>query len=105
MPSQLAAAILPYMQKMPYLTAAQKAAAVHFGHFPANVGSTMAAITPTPPAFASATPAAPQASQPAAQTPPARSAQQDRRSRRAETATRLVQAEADRKSTRLTSRH
>ncbi|EPR08763.1 sporulation protein [Sphingobium indicum IP26] len=94
MPSQLAAAILPYMQKMPYLTAAQKAAAVHFGHFPANVGSTMAAITPTPPAFASATPAAPQASQPAAQTPPARSAQQDRRSRRAETATRLAQAEA-----------
>ncbi|BAI97618.1 hypothetical protein Sj15T_20470 [Sphingobium sp. TA15] len=94
MPSQLAAAILPYMQKMPYLTAAQKAAAVHFGHFPANVGSTMAAITPTPPAFASATPAASPAGQPAAQTPPTRSAQQDRRSRRTETATRLAQAEA-----------
>ncbi|KXU30569.1 sporulation protein [Sphingobium sp. 22B] len=95
MPSQLAAAILPYMQKMPYLTAAQKAAAVHFGHFPANVGSTVAAITPTPPAFASATPAAPPASQPAARTPPpARSAQQDRRSRRTETATRLAPAEA-----------
>lgn len=95
MPSQLATAILPYMQKMPYLTAAQKAAAVHFGHFPANVGSTVAAITPTPPAFAAATPAAPPASQPAAgMPPPARSAQQDRRSRRTETATRLAQAEA-----------
>lgn len=95
MPSQLATAILPYMQKMPYLTAAQKAAAVHFGHFPANVGSTVAAITPTPPAFAAATPAAPPASQPAAGAPPpARSAQQDRRSRRTETATRLAQAEA-----------
>ena len=49
MPARLAEAIIPYMQKMPYLTAAQKAAAVHFGHFPANVGTGMAAVTPTPP--------------------------------------------------------
>ncbi|MFC3442313.1 tetratricopeptide repeat protein [Sphingobium rhizovicinum] len=50
MPPQLAAAITPYMQKMPYLTAAQKAAAVHLGHFPQQIGTTIAAITPTPPA-------------------------------------------------------
>ncbi|MFB0873733.1 MULTISPECIES: tetratricopeptide repeat protein [unclassified Sphingobium] len=50
MPAQLAAAITPYMQKMPYLTAAQKAAAVHFGHFPQQIGTTIAAIIPTPPA-------------------------------------------------------
>ncbi|MGE6690867.1 MULTISPECIES: tetratricopeptide repeat protein [Sphingobium] len=50
MPAQLAGAITPYMQKMPYLTAAQKAAAVHFGHFPQQIGTSIAAITPTPPA-------------------------------------------------------
>ncbi|MCI4590043.1 tetratricopeptide repeat protein [Sphingobium sp. BYY-5] len=50
MPVQLAAAITPYMQKMPYLTAQQKAAAVHFGQFPAQIGTTIATITPTPPA-------------------------------------------------------
>jgi Flp pilus assembly protein TadD len=50
MPAQLAAAITPYMQKMPYLTAPQKAAAVHFGQFPAQIGTRIAAITPTPPA-------------------------------------------------------
>ncbi|WP_340265487.1 SPOR domain-containing protein [Sphingobium mellinum] len=50
MPGQLAAALTPYMQKMPYLTGAQKAAAVHFGHFPATIGTSIAAITPTPPA-------------------------------------------------------
>lgn len=48
MPAQLASAITPYMQKMPYLTPGQKAAAVHFGHFPARVGTTIAAVTPTP---------------------------------------------------------
>ena len=98
MPSQLASAILPYMQKMPYLTAAQKAAAVHFGHFPANVGSTIAPITPTAPAFASVTPATPPASQPVTQMPPSRPTKQDRRSRRTETATRLAQAEAPSRS-------
>ncbi|WP_311268477.1 tetratricopeptide repeat protein [Sphingobium sp. WCS2017Hpa-17] len=50
MPAQLAGAITPYMQKMPYLTAAQKAAAVHFGHFPQQIGTSIAVITPTPPA-------------------------------------------------------
>lgn len=92
MPSQLAAAILPYMQKMPYLTAAQKAAAVHFGHFPANVGTTIVAVTPTPPAFASA---APTVRPPVAETPqPARTARQDRRSRRNGTGSAtLAQAE------------
>lgn len=57
MPGPLASAIIPYMEKMPYLTAAQKAAAVHFGHFPANVGTKMAAITPTPSATPQGTPA------------------------------------------------
>ena len=50
MPAQLATAIVPYMQKMPYLTAPQKAAAVHFGQFPQTTGTTIAAIIPTPPA-------------------------------------------------------
>ena len=60
MPGPLAAAILPYMQKMPYLTAAQKAAAIHFGQFPQQIGTSIAAITPTPPApgFAPSAPAA-----------------------------------------------
>lgn len=48
MPAQLAVAIAPYMQKMPYLTAPQKAAALHFGHFPQQIGTSIAAITPTP---------------------------------------------------------
>ncbi|WP_066762649.1 tetratricopeptide repeat protein [Sphingobium sp. CCH11-B1] len=50
LPEQLATALTPYMQKMPYLTPAQKAAAVHFGHFPQQVGTSIAAIVPTPPA-------------------------------------------------------
>lgn len=50
LPAPLAAAIVPYMQKMPYLTAAQKAAALHFGRFPQQIGTSIAAITPTPPA-------------------------------------------------------
>lgn len=57
MPAQLAGAITPYMQKMPYLTAAQKAAAVHFGHFPQQIGTSIAAIIPTPPAPGIAVPA------------------------------------------------
>lgn len=90
MPAQLATAILPYMQKMPYLTPAQKAAAVHFGHFPANVGTTIAAITPTPPAFAAAEPVV-AARTPTAQTPPPVQTRQDRRSRR--NSATLAQAE------------
>lgn len=91
MPAQLAGALIPYMQKMPYLTGAQKAAAVHFGHFPANVGTSIAAITPTPPAFGAAEPVA-VARAPVAQTPPPVQTRQDRRSRRNSSAT-LAQAE------------
>jgi Flp pilus assembly protein TadD len=50
LPAQMVAGLTPYMQKMPYLTAAQKAAAVHFGHFPTTVGTTIAAVVPTAPA-------------------------------------------------------
>lgn len=71
MPGQLATALTPYMQKMPYLTAAQKAAAVHFGHFPATVGTSIAAVTPAPPAGTAAPVAAPPA-RPAASAPVAR---------------------------------
>ncbi|RJG56775.1 SPOR domain-containing protein [Sphingobium terrigena] len=98
MPAQLATAIIPYMRKMPYLTPAQKAAAVHFGHFPTQIGTSIAAIVPTPPA--------PGYSQPVvAKTPPVvvaaapTSPAQDRRARRAEQqrqrreATRLARAE------------
>lgn len=76
MPAQLATAIMPYMQKMPYLTAAQKAAAVHFGHFPTTVGTRMAAATPAPPASPTQTPPAATLKQQEA------AASQDRRSRR-----------------------
>ncbi|MBN8817822.1 MAG: SPOR domain-containing protein [Sphingomonas sp.] len=37
MPKGLADALDPYMQRLPLLTAGQKAAATHFGEFPANV--------------------------------------------------------------------
>ncbi|ANI78591.1 tetratricopeptide repeat protein [Sphingobium sp. EP60837] len=61
MPAQLAAALSPYMEKMPYLTPAQKAAAVHFGHFPTRVGTSLAAATPRPavPAPVAAAPESP----------------------------------------------
>jgi len=70
MPRQLASAILPYMQKMPNLTAAQKAAAVHFGHFPTNVGARIATVTPTPPATGAsqAVPVAPAPARPDSRT-------------------------------------
>lgn len=107
MPAQLAAAIVPYMQKMPYLTAPQKAAAVHFGQFPAQTGTRIAAITPTPPA-----PGTPQVVVPAAsvavaaaptnrpQSARARRAEQQRQRReaarlaRAETPARVAMARA-----------
>jgi Flp pilus assembly protein TadD len=98
MPAQLAAAITPYMRKMPYLTPAQKAAAVHFGHFPAQIRTTVAAIVATPPAPGFTAPAAaktPPVVVATAQTSPA----QDRRARRAEQqrqrreATRLARAD------------
>ena len=93
MPGQLASALIPYMQKMPYLTGAQKAAAVHFGHFPATIGTSVAAVTPTPPAFASAEPSA-MARIPAQATQPARPvARQDRRSHRNADTASLTQAD------------
>lgn len=61
LPAQLATGLVPYLQKMPYLTGAQKAAAVHLGHFPARIGTQIAAITPTtaaPAANGAPTPAA-----------------------------------------------
>ncbi|MEQ6333355.1 SPOR domain-containing protein [Sphingobium sp. MK2] len=107
MPAQLAAAIVPYMQKMPYLTAPQKAAAVHFGQFPAKTGTSIAAITPTPPAPVGpqvVTPAKPVTVAAAPTSPPpnarARRAEQQRQRReaarlaRAETPARVAMAQA-----------
>ena len=89
MPAQLAAAITPYMVKMPYLTAAQKAAAVHFGHFPTTVGSTVAAVAPTP---APATPSAVAPSQ-AAPAPVVAAPRQTRAQRRSAGRTTLARAD------------
>jgi tetratricopeptide (TPR) repeat protein len=46
MERRMAKAIKPFFDRMPKLTAAQKAAAVHFGHFPAseNIGVDVAAV-------------------------------------------------------------
>ena len=46
MERRMANAIKPFFERMPKLTAAQKAAAVHFGHFPAseNIGVDVAAV-------------------------------------------------------------
>ncbi|GAA0472578.1 hypothetical protein GCM10009096_12180 [Parasphingorhabdus litoris] len=46
MQKQMARAIKPFFDRMPKLTAAQKAAAVHFGHFPAseNIGVDVASV-------------------------------------------------------------
>ncbi|WP_373491356.1 SPOR domain-containing protein [Parasphingorhabdus sp.] len=46
MERRMAQAIKPFFDRMPKLTAAQKAAAVHFGHFPAseNIGVDVAAV-------------------------------------------------------------
>lgn len=46
MPPALAAAIRPFFVRMPKLTPAQKAAMVHFGHFPAseNIGVDLASV-------------------------------------------------------------
>ncbi|WP_150295533.1 SPOR domain-containing protein [Sphingobium estronivorans] len=96
MPAQLASALLPYMQKMPYLTAAQKAAAVHFGHFPTTVGTTVAAVTPTSPAFASAEPLPAPTVQ--AQPQAAVSTRQSRRSGRKGEGATLAQADMARRT-------
>lgn len=46
MNKRMAEALKPFLKRMPKLTAAQKAAAVHFGHFPAseNVGVDVASV-------------------------------------------------------------
>lgn len=46
MQKKMARAIKPFFERMPKLTAAQKAAAVHFGHFPAseNIGVDVATV-------------------------------------------------------------
>ena len=46
MERRMAKAVKPFFERMPKLTAAQKAAAVHFGHFPAseNIGVDVAAV-------------------------------------------------------------
>ncbi|VAW05608.1 Flp pilus assembly protein TadD, contains TPR repeat [hydrothermal vent metagenome] len=46
MQRNLAKAIIPFFDRMPKLTAAQKAAAVHYGHFPAseNIGVDVASV-------------------------------------------------------------
>ncbi|CAN5481279.1 hypothetical protein BH10PSE12_BH10PSE12_06300 [soil metagenome] len=48
MPRQLAEAIQPYMERMQGLTPVQRAAAVHFGHFPSDVGVRLASASPQP---------------------------------------------------------
>ena len=96
MPEQLATAITPYMQKMPYLTPAQKAAAVHFGHFPQQVGTTIAAIVPTPPApgiVPASRPSAP-ATSVAAATPQPKALSRAEQRRQAREAQRLASAQA-----------
>jgi Flp pilus assembly protein TadD len=49
MPPNMAAAIKPFMDRMPSLTAAQRAAAVHFGNFPAGTVRTAGAGIAAPP--------------------------------------------------------
>ena len=49
MPPNMAAAIKPFMDRMPSLTAGQRAAAVHFGNFPAGTVRTTGAGIAAPP--------------------------------------------------------
>lgn len=96
MPAQLAAAIEPYMQKMPYLLPAQKAAAIHFGQFPRQVGASIAAIVPTPPApgvqLAQAVPP-PAASRATATPTPTRALSRSEQRRQQREAARIARAE------------
>lgn len=96
MPAQLAAAIEPYMQKMPYLLPAQKAAAIHFGQFPRQVGASIAAIVPTPPApgvqLAQAVPP-PAASKATATPTPTRALSRSEQRRQQREAARIARAE------------
>jgi Flp pilus assembly protein TadD len=99
MPAQLATAIIPYMQKMPYLTAAQKAAAVHFGHFPQQTGTTIATIIPTPPAPGVTLTKAPVAVAAATPTPKPKPVSRAEQRRQQREAARLARAEAARART------
>jgi Flp pilus assembly protein TadD len=96
MPAQLATAIIPYMQKMPYLTAAQKAAAVHFGHFPQQTGATIATIIPTPPAPGVTIAKAPVAVAAVTPTPKPKPVSRAEQRRQQREAARLARAEAAR---------
>ncbi|MET0371473.1 MAG: SPOR domain-containing protein [Sphingobium sp.] len=91
MPADLAQAIAPYLRKMPYLTAMQKAAALHYGHFPAQIGTQIAAITPTQIVPVDAP--RPKAAEPAAQAAPDKG-RSTRRSRARERAEALAAAKA-----------
>ena len=62
MPRNMAAAIQPFMDRMPSLTPAQRAAAVHFGNFPAGTVRTAAAGIPAAPSSKPVGPVAPVAS-------------------------------------------
>ncbi|AUW57488.1 sporulation protein [Sphingobium sp. SCG-1] len=77
MPKPLADAIQPYMNRMAALTPAERAAAVHFGNFPANAGVRMASnaapsryVTPGPVAGSSSVPQPASPSIPAARNSP-----------------------------------
>ncbi|QGP77949.1 tetratricopeptide repeat protein [Sphingobium sp. CAP-1] len=93
MPANLAGAIVPYMLKMPYLTASQKAAAVHFGHFPQQIGTTIAAIVPTAPAPGIAVTRPPVALAAAPATAPVKPLSRSEQRRRQREAARLASAE------------
>ncbi|MGE4322493.1 MAG: tetratricopeptide repeat protein [Sphingobium sp.] len=107
LPAQLVAGLTPYMQKMPYLTAAQKAAAMHLGHFPATIGTKIVAVVPTPPApgFAPAAVApAPPPVQTAAASPSAAERRASRARQRAERrATVLARADTRRAQGRVSA--
>lgn len=82
MPPNMAAAIQPFMDRMPSLTAGQRAAAVHFGNFPAGTVRTAGAGIAAPPK-----PGTPPVSKPVSPAAPAASvatASQARQRRRAE---------------------
>lgn len=110
LPAQMVASLTPYMQKMPYLTAAQKAAAVHFGHFPTTVGTTIAAVAPTVPAAGmhGTNVGGPASAPPVASTQPAEretasTRRRDRAARRAETALARKQAQSVARASATTS--
>lgn len=91
MPPRLATAIQPYMDRMQGLTAPQRAAAVHFGNFPAEA-ATRAAAPPVPAPAAPAAAPAQVADASTAKKPPKRSRREERA--RAEAAQKAAAAAA-----------